>query len=300
MFKCRSVFSYISLSVSEGEDGKLIDIRPSKLIKFVSFSSFIFFNLASSAVADDQVSAGSDKSSDFVDAALSDWDFSIGAGAGFGPDYEGSDEYGVGAMPILEASWLDDTLFISLDRGIGATFLRSEHFSGGVSLNYDWGRDEGDNSALKGLGDVDAGLAGTAFAELDLGMYALGLDVTQDLSGEDKGLLASLNAEYRHSFLDERLWISAGPSVSWASEDYMQSYFGVNSKQASRSKYNQHDADAGLKDVGFNLGATYSFDENWAMNGSLGYARLLGDAADSPFVESENQFFGGLAVTYSF
>ncbi|WP_216825491.1 MipA/OmpV family protein [Kiloniella sp. EL199] len=272
----------------------------SKPVRFVLFTSFISLGLMSPAIADGQTTASNTESGSFVDAALSDWNFTIGAGAGFGPDYEGSDDYGVGAMPILEASWRDDTFFVSVDRGIGATLLRSEHFSGGVSLNYDWGRDEDDNSALKGLGDVEAGLAGSAFAEIDLGMYALGLDVTQDLSGEDKGLLANFSAEYRHSFFDERLWISAGPTVSWASEDYMQSYFGVDSKQASRSRYNQHDVDAGFKDVGFNVGAMYSFDENWAMTGSLGYARLLGDAADSPFVESENQVFGGLAITYHF
>ncbi|KLN62445.1 hypothetical protein WH96_02790 [Kiloniella spongiae] len=290
----------MSSSVATAVGVKASYIIQSKLARFALLTSFISIGFVSPAIAGDQIAPDNTESDSVVDAALSDWDFTIGAGAGVGPDYEGSDDYDVGAMPILEASWRDDTFFISVDRGIGATLLRSEHFSGGISLNYDGGRDEDDNSALKGLGDVDDGLEGTAFAEIDLGMYALELDVTQDLSGEDKGLLASFSAEYRHSFFDERLWISAGPSVSWASEDYMQSYFGVNSKQASRSKYNQHDADAGFKDVGLNLNAIYSFDENWAMTGSLGYARLLGDAADSPFVESKNQFFSGLAITYHF
>ncbi len=300
MLRHRSIFFYMSSSVARGTGGKAINVIQTKLTKFVLFTSVVFLSLASPTKADDQAGAGSTKPDNFVDAALSDWDFTIGAGAGFGPDYEGSDDYGVGAMPVLEASWRDDTFFVSVDRGIGTTLLRSEHFSGGVSLNYDWGRDEGDNSALRGLGDIEAGLEGTAFAEIDLGTYAFELDITQDLSGEDKGLLANFSAEYRHSFFDERLWISAGPSVSWASEDYMQSYFGVNNKQASRSRYSQHDTDAGFKDVGLNLGAMYSFDENWAMIGSVGYARLLGDAADSPFVESENQFSGGLAITYNF
>ena len=30
------------------------------------------------------------------------------------------------------------------------------------------------------------------------------------------------------------------------------------------------------------------------------YARLIGDAADSPIVESENQFYGGAALSYKF
>ncbi|WP_082113999.1 MipA/OmpV family protein [Kiloniella litopenaei] len=300
MLRHRSIFSCMFSSVAIGTGVKAKNFIQGKSVRLAFFTSLISLGLASPTIAGGQSTAGNPETDSFVDAALSDWDFTIGAGAGFGPDYEGSDDYGVGAMPVLEASWRDDTFFISIDRGIGATLLRSEHFSGGVSLNYDWGRDEDDNSALKGLGDVEGGLAGTAFAEIDLGMYGFGLDITQDLSGEDKGLLANFNAEYRHSFLDERLWISAGPSVSWASEDYMQSYFGVDSKQASRSRYNQHDVDAGFKDVGFNVGAMYSFDESWAMTGTLGYARLLGDAADSPFVKSKNQFFSGIAITYSF
>ncbi|MFD2204507.1 MipA/OmpV family protein [Kiloniella antarctica] len=240
------------------------------------------------------------QNNDLIDDVLSDWNFTLGAGAGISPDYEGSDDYEVGGLPIIEASWRDDTFFVSSVNGIGATLLRSEHFSSGVSFNYDGGRDDGDNSALRGLGDVDDGINITAFAGLDFGKYAFGVDVTQDLSGNDKGAVVSLGADYRFTYLDDRLMFEVGPDASWASGDYMSTYFGVDGKQASRSKYNQFDADAGFKDLGLHLNAMYALDEDWTMVGGVNYTRLLGDAADSPFVESENQFSSFLSVTYSF
>lgn len=261
----------------------------------------LFFLLLGEAFAESDIQKGHEtEDGDLVDIVLSDWDFTLGAGAGVSPDYEGSDDYEIGFLPVVEASWRDDTFFISSDMGIGATLLRSEHFRAGLSINHDGGRDEDDNNALRGLGDVDGGIVGTAFAELDLGQYALGVDITQDLSGNNKGTLAYFSADYRFSVWDDKLMFGLGPEISWASADYTETYFGVNAQQASRSKYNQFDADAGFKDAGLHLNAMYVVDENWALAGGVGYARLLGDAADSPIVKSKNQFFSGLSLSYSF
>ncbi|WP_419903553.1 MipA/OmpV family protein [Kiloniella sp.] len=291
--------SYILSYVSNTNHYFALALKAMKVTCLIAAGLFLL--LLSEAVAEETVQEEVEVGTrDLVDAALSDWDFSLGAGVGIGPDYEGSDDYDIGILPVLEASWRDDTFFISSEAGIGATLLRSEHFSAGVAFNYGGGREDGDNSALRGLGDIDNGVEVTAFAGLDFDQYAFGVDLTQDISGDAKGTLATFNADYRFSFLDERLMLEVGPDVSWASSDYMSTYFGVDGKQASRSIYNKYDADAGLKDVGLHLNAMYAFDENWAVMGGVGYSRLLGDAADSPIVDSENQFFSALSVSYSF
>lgn len=294
--------SNFSLSLLRPSQGILqccgLIIQIAKVTLFITIG--LSFLLLSEAIAEETNQSLDLDNDGFVDVVLNDWDFTLGAGVGIGPDYEGSDDYEIGALPIIEASWRDDTFFISSESGIGATLLRSEHFSSGLAFNYDGGREDGDNSALRGLGDIDDGINVTAFAGLDFGQYALGVDVTQDLSGDDKGTLVTLGADYRFSFLDDKLMFELGPEVSWASDDYMNTYFGVDGKQAARSKYNQFDADAGFKDIGLHLNAMYDFDENWAITGGIGYARLLGDAADSPFVESKDQFFSLFAVSYSF
>ena len=270
-----------------------------KLTALMIITVGLFFLLLSEAFADEEGKGVDYPDKGFFDAATSDWDLSLGVGVGVGPDYEGSDDYDFGFQPIVEASWRDGTVFLSPE-GIGATLLRSEHFSAGVVVSYDGGRDQDDNNALKGLGDIDGGVAGSAFAELDLGQYAVAVDVTQDLSGEDKGALVSLSADYRFAFFDDKLMLELGPDLSWASGDYNKTYFGISKSQAASSRYNEYDADAGLKDVGLHLNAMYEVDENWAVIGGLGYARLLGDAADSQIVDSENQFFSGISVVYNF
>ena len=47
----------------------------------------------------------------------------------------------------------------------------------------------------------------------------------------------------------------------------------------------------------------YSLSREWNLVFAVTYTRLLGDAADSPVVDdegSENQFMGGILVTYTF
>lgn len=48
---------------------------------------------------------------------------------------------------------------------------------------------------------------------------------------------------------------------------------------------------------------TYRFLERWSVNAIATYARLLGDAEDSPIVDDvgdANQFFGSFLVNYRF
>ena len=60
------------------------------------------------------------------------------------------------------------------------------------------------------------------------------------------------------------------------------------------------DADAGFKDVFAQIGFKADLDENWSARASVRYSHLLGDAADSPVIETENQFTGLLGLSYRF
>ena len=82
----------------------------------------------------------------------------------------------------------------------------------------------------------------------------------------------------------------------------MQSYFGVDSSDASRSGLDEYDADAGFKDVGVNAMLSYLITPRWDVTGIAAYRRLVGDAEDSPVTEegSANQWYGGLMFNYHF
>jgi len=83
----------------------------------------------------------------------------------------------------------------------------------------------------------------------------------------------------------------------------MQTYFGVSNKDSRRSGLDRYNADAGIKDVGINLGLNKIINESWGAKGIVSFTQLLGDASDdSPVVDegSEGQFFGAVMAVYSF
>jgi outer membrane protein len=50
-------------------------------------------------------------------------------------------------------------------------------------------------------------------------------------------------------------------------------------------------------------GMSYQFDDRWGVFGYARYARLVGDAANSPIVRafgSRNQLSGGIGLNYTF
>ncbi len=82
----------------------------------------------------------------------------------------------------------------------------------------------------------------------------------------------------------------------------MDTYFGVTAAQSRTSLAGlaQYDPQGGFKDVHADLGATVDLTERWILKMGGRYARLIGDAADSPVIETENQFSGIVGLGYKF
>ena len=95
---------------------------------------------------------------------------------------------------------------------------------------------------------------------------------------------------------------SAGVDSTYGTDDYMDEFFSVGANNAARSGLSRYSADAGFKDIGLEAALTYKFTPRWSVTGLGRYARLIGDAEDSPIVKtgSENQFVTGVLVGFSF
>jgi outer membrane scaffolding protein for murein synthesis (MipA/OmpV family) len=48
------------------------------------------------------------------------------------------------------------------------------------------------------------------------------------------------------------------------------------------------------------LSSDIALDQRWTLKLTGRYSHLVGDAADSPIVETESQFYGGVGLTYRF
>lgn len=235
-----------------------------------------------------------------------DWDIRAGVGALYQPDYEGSDDYEVSPLPMLMINYRDLVFLRGPTLGVNAFTWQGERAGSklqiGPLLRYQFGRDEGDNDALRGMGDIDGSFEIGGFINYGLGPWSAGLTLFQDVSGSHDGLTAKLSAGHRLP-LGPQLMLRSEISAAWASDDYVATFFGVTAAQSTRSGMRQYAPEAGFKDVGISFNLDYKLTESWGLTGQVAYKRLLSDAADSPLVEdrgSADQLTTGLFVTYKF
>lgn len=221
----------------------------------------------------------------------------LGIGAIVQPRYESADSYLVYPMPIVSVGrfYLPGLgQVVDGRRKSGVFFFPSFNFIGE--------RKASDSSDLTGTNTVDwaleLGLGGgfrtehfRAFAELRQGINGhtgqvgqLGLD----------GII----------YPSDKWEVSFGPRASFASGEYMDTYFGVTATEAANSggRLTQYDPSAGFKSVGLAARGSYDWNDDVRLHVRGTYDRLIGDAADSPIAEagSKDQFSLGVGVSYRF
>lgn len=233
--------------------------------------------------------------------------FSIGVGGAVGirPKYEGSDEYEAFGFPMIFPKFGNNSLGgrVSVNGADDVRFRLWQYngFEIGPLAGYAFGRDEDDGDLLRGLGDVDEGFVIGAYAGYNIGPVLLDVSYHQIVSGDDDGYQirfgGTLEQEIRRGLVGK---VRVG--ATFADDVYMQSYFGITSAQAfsSVAGLSEYEADSGIKDVHVELGATYDLTDRITLKASGKYLRLVGDAADSPIVESEDQFIGMFGAIYRF
>ncbi len=234
----------------------------------------------------------------------------VGVGVGYAPDYEGSNDYGVRPAGMFNYTWASDR-FVELGGAHGsgkAARLRANVIPGGrfmlgPVLQVRPKRGDVKNNFVHRMPSVDIATEGGAFVGVAYEQLSADATAATDITGAAKsGTTVELGTAYNDRLTD---LISLGTRVSstWASDDYMQTYFGVNGTQSAQSGLPTYSPDSGFKDVGVgvNLGFHPASWQHWSIVTLASYARLIGDADDSsPVVDvgSENQLYGGVMFVY--
>jgi MipA family protein len=222
------------------------------------------------------------------------------------PKFEGSKSYdvlgfpfiapagfGQGGSSAIDIRGADDVRFRLIERG---------GFEAGALAGYRFGRDQDDAARLAGLGDIDGGLVLGAYAGYRAGPWFFSASYHHQVTGdEDTGGLLRLAIDHTWRFAPHATLVTS-LGTAYASSQYMQTYFGVSPAQAAASAAHlpQFDTSAGFKDVSLGATATVELDPRWTLYLTGRYTRLIGDAADSPVIETENGFFGGAGLSYKF
>ena len=86
--------------------------------------------------------------------------------------------------------------------------------------------------------------------------------------------------------------------LTYQSKDYVDYYFGVKDKEATQARK----AYKGSGDVSYNLGykLILPINDSWELTQMTAYTRLGDNIADSPIVDSANQWTVGATVAYRF
>jgi outer membrane protein len=226
----------------------------------------------------------------------------VGLGLAFVPDYEGSEDYK--AIPVINARLnLNNNMYIGfLGNTLRANLVPSQEWNAGPLLRYRPERDNVENDQVDAMEKVDAAIEAGGFLSYNLPDWTFSLAAAQDIAGGHDGFLLDLGVGYRYKLQAETMLMVNG-QTTFASSDYMETYFSVDQGDHIRSGLRTYDADAGLKDISFGIALKHGFARNWSVVGMLRLSRLLGDAADSPVVDdagSENQLLTGAFVNYSF
>jgi outer membrane scaffolding protein for murein synthesis (MipA/OmpV family) len=229
----------------------------------------------------------------------------LGGGVAFAPDYEGSSDYEAIPVPFGLARF-DNGMYITLEGLYLRANLIPTSWTGwleaGPLYNYRPERSNVDNSQVDNMKSVsDANELG-AFVGFAYNNWYARLEFNTDVGNAHEGWYSILKGGYLW-ILDSAWSMKFSGFATYADDDYMQTYFGVNLLDSATSGLAPFSASSGIKDVGLEYRLNWRFADHWSTTALVNYSRLLNDASsDSPVTDvgSANQFLGGLVLLYHF
>jgi MipA family protein len=232
------------------------------------------------------------------------WKFIVGGGVVNGPRYPGSRYDFTRGLPLVSISY--GRFFLGAvpgggtPAGAGAYLLHTEHWAIGVDVGGDTRkpRRATDDPILRGWGDIPGTARAGVFASYTKEWLSVRGSIS-DAVAHHEGVLASLAVEAKYH-ATQRLTLSIGPEVTWANNQYSQTFFGITAAQSEIAGIAPYRAKSGIDTVAGSAGATYMLTDHWSLGAHVSYGKLQGDAANSPVTTDKTQrMFGGF-VMYRF
>jgi outer membrane protein len=235
----------------------------------------------------------------------------IGLGIALIPDYVGSSNYKVAPLPFFKYTFSGSQRYIKLaGPELTINLLNSPYFQLGPLARYFGSRDDNvDDDVVKNMTKVDSGIALGAFAAVEFkeaeprNKLNFTIKFLHDVSNAYDGNLFDFDATLWRKLADK--WDGLiGVGTTYASDNYMETYFSVNSNTRGTTTPSQlpdFAASGGMRDVRVYAGAIRYFESNWLVGGMFRYQALLGDAKDSPVVDlrgNSNQLAAALFAGY--
>lgn len=249
-----------------------------------------------------------------------DW-LTVGVGALYSPSYEGSDDYVLSPLPLVQGS-LGGVAISPRAAGIALDFIpdgdKPVNFNLGVAARLNRNRAlQIEDPVVSAYGKLETAIevgpsVGLSFPAL-LNPYdslTLSVDALWDVAGAHEGMSISPVVTY-FTPVSRGAAISLSLSARTVDDDYAAYYYSVPVAPAAvpvADRLPVFAANGGFDKVGATLLVGVDFDGNLA-NGGLagfllgGHSRMVGDGADTPFTAlrgSRSQWLIGAGIGYTF
>jgi MipA family protein len=231
------------------------------------------------------------------------WVVTLGGYGAAEPQFPGSKSYTFAFRPIVDIHRAGEKEWLSLPNdAVSISLYETGNFRFGVAGDYLLDRNHRDDSALRGLRDINTTLELGVFAEYWATPFLrTRVDLLQGVTGAE-GLLANLSADY--VFRPDYRWqFTVGPRLQFANTQFESTFFSINAAESARSGLPGFHASGGLHSAGVDATARYNLSDRFSIRAFADWERLVGDGADSPLVKlrgSEDQFQFGVGAAYTF
>src|SRR5918995_648178 len=219
------------------------------------------------------------------------------------PAYPGSDELSLLAYPSLSfRRFGEPKRFSTPDDGLTLPFYDTPALRIGAVGRFRGGRYLESDRRLFGLEDVRWAVEPGVFIEFWPAQFLrTRAELRRGFHGHD-GFVADLGADLVQRF--GAVTASIGPRVSLGDREFTSTYFGVTAAESAINRVlPAYRPSGGVTSVGALASLSVDWSERWSTTVSASYARLVGDAAESPIVMqfgSRDQFTIGASLSYSF
>lgn len=248
-----------------------------------------------------------------------DW-VTVGIGAGYGPSYDGSDDYTLFPAPLAQGS-VGGFEFGARGPGLYVDLIADSNSDSNVKflagplvlVRFDRHSNIKD-PVVASLGKADIAVeigttAGVSFSKVinPYDTLTLSSDIQWDVAGAHKGRLISPGITYSTP-LSPAIFTSLILSATHVDRNYANTYFSIDQAGSIASGLPQFDAGGGWKSYGASLlgGVDLSGDARdggWGVYSFVSYSRLTGDAKRSPVTSlrgDADQWFIAGGISYTF
>jgi outer membrane protein len=242
-----------------------------------------------------------------VGAAKSGWRSQWGLGVIANPKFVGSKDYNVRPIPYFDFRYLDQKgtkYFANVPQGLGGFFYRKRDAKKGSFVNIGASIAPGFNvrdDSIVGLKEIGLSVEARVILEAGGRGWVAAAVIAQDIASGHEGAYLDLSLNRKGRLGKGSGFYAFGPALRLGDNTYKESFFSINAAESAASGLPEYDADAGVERLGLQgLISLPMGKSKWRFTSLLRVSSLIDNAADSPIVVDDIQYFFLTAFTRPF